>query len=555
MAKSTKAAEARKSHAIDFLGAILVLVTPFIAFLKLNDYGYLNPESLILILILIGLGGLVAGVMVLGGRAAATVITSILIMMFLDFQLNWPFAWSKLVLVVFLALLAGLWLLGSHRMTVVSAIFGTILVSTLLIPVDRATQETPSPQMTNSARSGDRADNLPIVVHLVLDEHIGVEGIPRDIPGADQIAADLKAFYTRFGFHEFANAYSQFFNSFNSLSQLVNLGSTRLGAHVDYRRNQQWSIDRAEYLRGMAEQGYRISVYQTKYIDFCIDQNVPYAACRTYRYDSLEQLSRYDLAMWDRLRIVATVYANLYTHNSLFYVNIQSLYERLRIQLAAFGWRLPEWTSTGVVVTGPMMAIDALERLRADVANATPGQFLFAHLLLPHSPYLFNADCNLRPIETWWLERRADRLTDFANAAEIRKGHYQEYFQQLTCTYRHLEPLMADIKKSDRNIVVVIQGDHGSRISIANPFVDPVSAMSERDYVDTFSTLFAVRLPGGQAGYDRRPATIVALLKALYERKFRSLPGPEVTSETPTVFLMDEQRRFVRRPIVLEPRP
>ena len=286
-------------------------------------------------------------------------------------------------------------------------------------------------------------------------------------------------------------------------------------------------------------------------MDFCSDKSVAYAACQTSRYDSLKYISQYDIATSERLRILATMYANLFTRNSMIYAKTRSFYQRIRTSFAKYGWHLPNWVSSDTAVTGPIMAVHTLDQLGADIVNAKPGDFFFAHLLLPHSPYIFDANCNLRPIANWWLTRGTSQPSRAADPHETRKRHYQDYFEQLTCTYRHLENLMVEIERNHPNIVVIFQGDHGSRITVSNPFFEPGSKMSERDFVDTFSTLFAVRLPDGHAGNDLRQVTIVRLLEDLYRREFRSVPKPEPTAAVPTVFLKDEHGKFVDFPFVM----
>lgn len=199
--------------------------------------------------------------------------------------------------------------------------------------------------------------------------------------------------------------------------------------------------------------------------------------------------------------------------------------------------------------------MQTLNQLAADIVNAKAGDFFFAHLLLPHAPYMFDANCGLRPIDNWWLEQGTLKQSLAADRPEMRKRNYQEYFEQLVCTYRHLEELMLQIERRDQDIVVILQGDHGSRITISDLFFGPGSKLLERDYIDTFSTLFAVRLPGGRAGNDLRQVTIVRLLEDFYQREFRSAPSPEPTAAAPTVFLKNERGKFVDFPFVMAQPP
>ena len=62
--------------------------------------------------------------------------------------------------------------------------------------------------------------------------------------------------------------------------------------------------------------------------------------------------------------------------------------------------------------------------------------------------------------------------------------------------------------------LTVVNGDHGSRI--AAHFPNGINlrggVLTDTDYRDTFSTLYAIKAPGVQPGYVQRPAPLVSLL-------------------------------------------
>ena len=49
--------------------------------------------------------------------------------------------------------------------------------------------------------------------------------------------------------------------------------------------------------------------------------------------------------------------------------------------------------------------------------------------------------------------------------------------------------------------LVVVHGDHGSRISLVRPVPEVGDRISPQDYLDSFSTLFAIRSPDLTAEY------------------------------------------------------
>ena len=93
----------------------------------------------------------------------------------------------------------------------------------------------------------------------------------------------------------------------------------------------------------------------------------------------------------------------------------------------------------------------------------------------------------------------------------------------------------------------MIHGDHGSRIEVVPPNVRFADALRYEDYVDSFSTLFAVKAPGFAPGYDPRQLPAEAILASV-------LAGDSVAAERTAgpadVFLAAGPRApLVRRPM------
>jgi hypothetical protein len=70
---------------------------------------------------------------------------------------------------------------------------------------------------------------------------------------------------------------------------------------------------------------------------------------------------------------------------------------------------------------------------------------------------------------------------------------------------RKSTPLIAAIPPSLRqDAIIIVQGDHGSRISLVDPTTVAKVAPSASDYADMFSTLFAVHSPSIERGLRYR---------------------------------------------------
>jgi len=85
--------------------------------------------------------------------------------------------------------------------------------------------------------------------------------------------------------------------------------------------------------------------------------------------------------------------------------------------------------------------------------------------------------------------------------------------------------------------IVILQGDHGSRITRLEPLTKNSARLSKQDLTDSFSTLFAVKFPDGQEHYDTTTRSIEDLLA---ETLFSDIEMVEPTAENesePFVYL------------------
>jgi hypothetical protein len=177
-----------------------------------------------------------------------------------------------------------------------------------------------------------------------------------------------------------------------------------------------------------------------------------------------------------------------------------------------------------------------------DLAKAGPGTFVFAHFLLPHYPYVYDANCEQR-MESKWLTRsdydRANVPGGIMNVPDGRAERYRVYFPQLHCAQKKIDGLIAAIPPSLRqDAIIIVQGDHGSRISLVDPTSKANVKLAASDYADAFSTLFAVRAPSIERGYDERVTPITCILRSLAESDFRSTSGVDGCSSPNIVFFM-----------------
>jgi hypothetical protein len=119
-------------------------------------------------------------------------------------------------------------------------------------------------------------------------------------------------------------------------------------------------------------------------------------------------------------------------------------------------------------------------------------KFVFAHLILPHEPYIYRSDCSHR--EPYWPIR-----DDGADSTLVK----QAYIEQITCVNAKVRRLVEHLQsRSPVPPVILILADHGhGRLGRLVPELGQAPAEKVRERFDIFSAYF---VPGHGRGtfYD-----------------------------------------------------
>jgi hypothetical protein len=142
-----------------------------------------------------------------------------------------------------------------------------------------------------------------------------------------------------------------------------------------------------------------------------------------------------------------------------------------------------------------------------ELAGGDIPTFAFAHLSLPHEPFMYHADCSHR--DPYWpvgAGRRGDE--------EANRG----YLDQIRCANRKLAELVDSIlARSSRPPVILLQADHGHGRIGQLPAFEKVSAYQLRERMSVFS---AYLLPGVPSGAVRDSVTPVNALRLVLRHYF-----------------------------------
>ena len=510
--------------AADLAAPVLLLVGPFQAFLRFHSYGFLQPESLVLTGIFTIIA-LLYGLWIMRTRSAAgrALLLTVLLVVAIDFQFPQVDGHFRLLTLV---LLAATWLLQAHATVLVTVTALAFYASNLALGEHLSVRLESNPQAVH------RTD-LPPLFHFILDEHIGLDGIPPDVPGAAEARADLTEKYLAQGFRIFARAYSPYHLTTNAVPNLFNFARSDI--------DQGWlggapapipsTLKQNAYFERLRADGYSIRVYQPDFIDLCASDVVP-ESCYTIPRNTIMQLPRLGLPWYPRMWFVLAYYT---ANHSYLYRRLRQLYEgRIRSMAASRGLDLPpwHWANSRINAAG---AMDLLARMRSDIDDLASirGTAFVAHLIDPHSPYLVDQDCTPHLDVRQRLEP-VDEVD--ASSASDRKQRYRLYLAQAQCLASQLRDFFREVQRvSGPDAVIVLHGDHGSRIATVVPESGAVDSMTAADFGDLYSAFFAVRAPGIAPGIDTTVIATQDLLRYLVNTGFTSTSVPP--DSAPTVFL------------------
>ena len=342
--------------------------------------------------------------------------------------------------------------------------------------------------------------HLPAYIHIVLDGHIGIGGIPRDVPGGEEFSNETKTFFAKNGFSTFDNAYSRYIATINSMRNLFDFTNSNKNWVVE-RRNARVvasTLDKPLYFRLLSDQGYSLRIFQPDYIDYCSANYEWISYCRHYPNINLKSIENSDFTIEEK--------ATLMLHTLLLQSELAKGYYRSlknRFDLPVLQARRVPAVNQGL--------IDAVVN---DVQSHPRGYAYIMHLIAPHAPLAYDADCIIQtqrtyvdtqvqdPFVTWTLVDEKLSVLRAADFEQTRSLRYSRYFEQVKCVTNWLEQLFSALKAINAydDATIILHSDHGSQIGTLSPREVWQHEMTETDYVDAYSSLFAIK--NGRPGFQ-----------------------------------------------------
>ena len=458
---------------------------PVAHYLLINHYPIARPEAFALPVAAALAGAVLSLVAWRIGGWLGTLVFAALLFLFLDVQFDLHLRVRTLFIAAGCVALSQL--LWARRATIACITLGVFYVAGL-VPLASG-----APPVARTAAAARRAEPLPLVVHLILDEQWGIGGFRS--AGDTATAAFLERFYTDRGFEVYAAAYSRWAQTLTSIPDLVNLGQPYA---IDSISPARFGVHPNAYFTRLRDRGYRIAVYQSTFLDYCHTPGAEVEACDEVSANSIANFA-YFRGPWIRRALMAGRY----------YLNVTS-HAYVRLHHDAVVWRR----------SGAGGGLRQLARVRDRIAaRPQSGTVFFAHVLLPHRPTDVDAECRAHADHSQRVGYEDGvRLTDSAFRA-----HLELYAAQTRCAHRAIAEVLAAVDSTaGRNgSIVIIHGDHGSRMSQHEPANETLASYDARRLNATFSTLLAVRRPGVPAAVHWTPVPTQDFLWQLIRSEFK----------------------------------
>ena len=469
------------------LAVALALIAPLSVFLTANEYSVVAPEVWPIYLLALLFGLLVAVFVLMRkpllSRAGLWAgVTTAIALMVADISV-----FTLVVAAIALATL--LKLLGEHaaKITLLAALVhvsATIALS--------QTSSTFSGQNESALARLNESPNsdLPPVLHIVFDEMIGPHGLPAEMLETGKIQSSISALFNAQGFDVLRRAYTQYGSTSDSISNLFNFDSSPVQGRYYSRAELRPVLSENRYFQHLSGLGYSIDVYESSHLDFCNTPAVTVSNCYRYRGNSIAAIRDHDFATTRKSRFIL----ESFLESSRFWRGLRRSYNA---GTEAVGVDLPVWAISNSH-SGPLTSMPVIEHLTSALREMRSGQVYFAHLMLPHYPYALNADCTIKPNIDAWAHRAPRSVLGTLrqqNDTSSRAARYAQYLQQYQCTLRTIVALFDAIRSSGQwqDSIIIVQGDHGSRIVRHFPDAGGNREHVEDDFRDLYSTFFAIK--------------------------------------------------------------
>jgi len=483
----------------------LVPLTIFSTLLKTSGYPYLSPEVFLAFAVILVLGIALGAIILISPLAIKVAIYAVLIALAANALLR-PFPtleWfsveeSVYSLAIFCTALLVIVILRRKIDEILCVVFIALFISSFFIP-SRPSAWTREVQDTTFIED----TSLPPYIHIVLDGHIGLEGVPKVFDPSGNFKNAIAKIYIDLGYKVYGNVFvttpPRTILSFRNFLNFVHENDAQdINTFRDKGQNFNFVAGTNRLFSYLEATEYAINVIQSTHLDLCKSSDLDFrvATCRTYPFSRF-----YDSLIGSRLGTTdkAKILVNVLFQRSGIAPMINRAAE------SGFGQKVgfPNWPID--VCLYCISAFTALDEFDATIHEIKRGNAYFIHLMAPHDPYQFyNENCEMIfPL-------------DFHDGSVA--SSFPRYLGQATCTQHRLRETLVKLSEYEASseAVIIIHGDHGPAAYSLNVKDVPFDSHS-RDYGQAaYSAFFVARASGLASEYDPSPYNLSVILEDVF---------------------------------------
>ncbi|MBR1777086.1 MAG: hypothetical protein IJ752_00670 [Alphaproteobacteria bacterium] len=372
-------------------------------------------------------------------------------------------------------------------------------------------------------RTQEKDENL---IYLLLADHTGY-GIAAESwqmlnsKNANPTALSFSptfilSFYQSNNFTFYPSAYLRYQDKYRNIGDVLNPSLTEINNDLFNRDDAVYYIGsddamvsaaRNDLFTALKNKGYHLNIYQSYPFNFCNGAGAKdIASCVTYPAP-LGALYQTSLTTPSRLMLLAGhwLYSTPFGKQAAKYI-----YDKIQKKMDASSLPLLGNPMSKSLPIGQSLI---LSHLRQDILKAKGKNVFFIHLNLPHYPYVYDKNCQLRlDPETW---RSKAPYTDKKELnGELKR--WEDYNQQLFCTYAQINYLIKDLEKAKLldKTTIVIHGEKGADIqkeTAEEKELTRVEKMINR-FKNNMTTVFGVYTPKNKAKTELATCDVATLV-------------------------------------------
>lgn len=451
----------------------LCLIIPLFHQMRVNGYSLFNSDGLTLI----GLTGLYTLISVTLLRSIIPFLwplfVAIHLTLLIDFFLPNGGDVRPTLMYIFIGATAILWILRSLPLLLCSVFLTGFWLTDFLA-------QTPTPisiedRHAPAADSKQVADINPSpIIHIILDAFTA----PATLEKEQKYTADaIRASFLDRGFILYDQAFSRYDNTAASLSTLMNSAAPQApkNLYTVPASGFEISLTNNALIEQMNKSGRTAYIFQTNYMDFCA--GLSQVKCRTFSKNHMARPPLLEgLSLMERMGMITLITA-------------------AQSRLLTDGkYLLRKYEIINLPQVRPPASYQIQNTAVSGFLKAVPNHsYILIHSLMSHAPYAVDKNCQITPPTQWANDMQPRNV-------EERKTAYGHYAHQLSCSMKTVQEWLDLILTSPlgQRATIIIQGDHGSRLSQTPPSEATQSTFSRQNIADHYPALFAVRYPDSQ---------------------------------------------------------